>query len=53
MVPGDGTATFHVQYDVYHTIENFPWATVVEVIWIFDTEGKLESVTVRRYVDSI
>src|SRR5437867_3045648 len=51
----DGWAnkSIHAKYGVYQTWSYFPWATVVDVVWAFDDQGKLKYLSVSRYVDSI
>ena len=50
---GWANKSIHANYGVYQSWSNFPWATVVDISWVFDDEGKLKSVSVERYVDSI
>ena len=41
-----------VDYGAYSEARNFPFATVVRVTWYFDSEKKLETVKVFRFMDA-
>jgi hypothetical protein len=42
----------HVIYGSYMDSRNFPFSTVVKVVWYFDPNGKLEEIRVSRFVDA-
>jgi hypothetical protein len=39
------------RYGCYQTLENFPFATCVEVTWSFDKDKKLTRISVGKWVD--
>jgi hypothetical protein len=41
----------YVTYGTYVEPGNFPFANVVNVSWYFDPNGRLEKITVTRYMD--
>jgi hypothetical protein len=41
----------YVTYGTYVEPRHFPFANVVTVSWYFDPNGRLEKITVSRYVD--
>ena len=41
----------YVTYGTYVEPRNFQFAHVVDVSWYFDLKGRLEKITVTRYVD--
>jgi hypothetical protein len=36
----------------YWSRETFPFATVIQASWVFDDNGRLQSIKVRKYMDS-
>lgn len=48
-----GGKSINVCYGTYATFRQFPWATVVDIIWYFDKDAKLESVHISRWTDTL